>query len=248
MLSAIGEHARALAWDHPGYGAAGRPAGFDYTVDGYAQQLDDTMQALDVERAHLVLHDFGGPWGLRWATRYPDRLASVVLVNTGVMIGYRWHTLARIWRAPVIGELFMATTPGWALRRVVNHNEPRPLPREFFDRVLATMDRGHKRAVRRLYRSVDDPAALGAELAAALCALDKPALVIWGRGDAYLPEELAERQRTAFPSARIEMLDGGGHWPMVADPDRVAALIADFVRTPATPARGGPPRSHDARP
>ena len=59
--------------------------------------------------------------------------------------------------------------------------------------------------------------------------LDRPALVLWGSDDAYLPWQLAERQREAFPSARVEALDGLGHWPFHEDPARVAELVLPFL-------------------
>jgi pimeloyl-ACP methyl ester carboxylesterase len=61
-------------------------------------------------------------------------------------------------------------------------------------------------------------------------ALDRAALVIWGTEDAYLPTEQAERQRQAFPSARVELLEGHGHWVMIEDPERVASLAVPFLR------------------
>jgi pimeloyl-ACP methyl ester carboxylesterase len=106
LLERTGTFARAVATDMPGFGRADKPSGFDYTVQGYARFLAGALDSLGIRRAHLVLHDFGGPWGLTWAAANPDSLASVVLVNTGVLTGYRWHYLARIWRAPVLGELF----------------------------------------------------------------------------------------------------------------------------------------------
>ena len=64
----------------------------------------------------------------------------------------------------------------------------------------------------------------------ALRQLDRPALVLWGSDDVYLPWRLAERQLTAFPSARIELLEGLGHWPFHEDPARVAELVLPFLR------------------
>ena len=69
----------------------------------------------------------------------------------------------------------------------------------------------------KLYRAT--PAATLADPAAALRPLDRPALVIWGTKDAYLPSKQAERQRQAFPSAHVELLDGHGHWVMLQDPN-----------------------------
>jgi pimeloyl-ACP methyl ester carboxylesterase len=96
LLERAGQLARAVAWDHPGFGQADKPAGFDYTVDGYAAHLGRCLDALGIAKTHLVGHDFGGPWMLRWAAGHPDRFASATLINTGVLPGFRWHYLARI--------------------------------------------------------------------------------------------------------------------------------------------------------
>ncbi|MDQ4032492.1 MAG: alpha/beta fold hydrolase [Actinomycetota bacterium] len=81
----------AIAPDLPGYGSADKSDRFNYTVDGYARHLGGIIDQLGIYRAHLVLHDFGGPWGLTWAAQHPDRFASVTLINSGVLRGYRWH-------------------------------------------------------------------------------------------------------------------------------------------------------------
>ena len=54
-----------------------------------------------MKRAHLVVHDFGGPFAIEWASRHPAALASLVLINTpGLPTRYPWYLLARIWRTP----------------------------------------------------------------------------------------------------------------------------------------------------
>ena len=109
LLATAGAHGhRAIAWDAPGFGGA--EGGFPQTVGDHAAFIGAALDALGVERAHLVLHDFGGPWGLRWAVGDPERFASAVLLNTGALPGYRWHALARVWRARGLGEAFNATT------------------------------------------------------------------------------------------------------------------------------------------
>jgi alpha/beta hydrolase fold len=82
LLAALGARRRAVAWDAPGFGAASAPHGFTHTVDAHAAFVGRALDALGIERAHLVLHDFGGPWGLRWAAEQPDRFASAVLLGT----------------------------------------------------------------------------------------------------------------------------------------------------------------------
>ena len=116
LLARAGELGRAIAPDMPGFGRADKPKDFSYSVDGYARHLAALLDQLGITRAHIVAHDFGGPWSLTWAARHPDALASATLINTGALIGYRWHRYARIWRTPGLGELFQATTSRPAFR------------------------------------------------------------------------------------------------------------------------------------
>jgi pimeloyl-ACP methyl ester carboxylesterase len=228
LLARAGELGRAVAPDMPGYGRADAPKDFTYSVDGYAAWLAALLDQLGITRAHIVAHDFGGPWALTWAARNPDALASATLINTGVLIGYRWHRYARIWRTPVLGEVFQATTGRPAFRLLLGRENPR-LTRDQIDRIYdASRPWATKRAVLKLYRAT--PEATLAVPAAALRPLDRPALVIWGTKDAYLPSDQAERQRQSFPSAQVELLDGHGHWVMAEDPERIASLVIPFLR------------------
>jgi pimeloyl-ACP methyl ester carboxylesterase len=244
LVERTGTLARAVAWDHPGFGQADKPTGFDYTVQGYATHLGRCLDALGITRAHLVLHDFGGPWGMAWAATHPDAFASATLLNIGILPGYRWHYLARIWRTPVLGELFNATTTRTGFRLLLRHGNPRGLPRAFVDRMYADLDRGTKRAILALYRATDDPAGASVQLGAALGPLDRPTLVIWGRHDPYLPVALAGRQREAFPSARVEVLDSSGHWPFIDDPETTERLVLEFL---GEVVGGRPPREDGPR-
>jgi len=241
LLTRVAPFARAVALDMPGFGRAERPRDFSYTVEGYAGFLGSALDELGVERAHLVLHDFGGPWGLEWAIGNPDRFASAVLINTGALVDYRWHYLAKIWRTPVAGEAFQATTTRSGLRMALRHGNPRGLPRPFVDRMYDHIDAGTTRAVLSLYRATDDPAAIGRRHAEALAPLNRPALVVWGAHDPYIPVAMAERQRQAFPSAEIVILDNSGHWPFADDPDRVGREVEPFLRVVVAGAPTGAP-------
>jgi pimeloyl-ACP methyl ester carboxylesterase len=221
---------RALAVDLPDFGETEAPPNFDHSVPGYAAFLEEALKALGVERAHLVIHDFGGPIGLAWAAAHLDALASVTLIDIGILPGYRWHRMARAWRTPVLGELIQATATRPAFRWLINREEPRGLPREFLDRMYDHYDRRTRRAVLKLYRATDDPGSAGAELIPLIAPRDIPALVIWGEHDAYLPASYAARQREAFPSAEVHVLPASGHWPFVDAPETVERLLVEFLR------------------
>lgn len=228
LVERAGEHGRAIALDMPGFGAADRPEGFAYTVQGYADHLAGALDGLGVERAHLVLHDFGGPWGLRWAADHPGRFASVTLVNTGVLLDYHWHLFARIWRTPRLGELFFRITTRPVLGLSLRRGQPRRLEPRHVDAMYAAMkDPGTERAVLRLYRAT--PADAMGSLRDELRPLDRDALVVWGVHDPYIRVAQAGRQRESFPRARIVRLEGSGHWPMLDDPEGLAGAVVPFL-------------------
>jgi pimeloyl-ACP methyl ester carboxylesterase len=230
LVGAVGATGvRALAFDLPDFGETVGPTGFEHTVPGYAACVEAALEALGVERVHLVLHDFGGPIGLAWMTAHVDRVASLTLIDIGILPGYKWHPMARLWRMPVLGELFMGTATRGAFRFLVNRAEPRGLPRPFIERMYDQYDRRTKRAVLGLYRATDDPGAPDPELLAALRGRELPALVIWGAGDAYLPSSYAERQREFFPEAEVNVLPHSGHWPFADAPEEVDRLLLAFL-------------------
>jgi pimeloyl-ACP methyl ester carboxylesterase len=221
---------RALAFDLPDFGETVAPPGFEHTAPGYATFVTEALAELGVERVHFVLHDFGGPIGLIAAAMGPDALASVTLIDTGILPGYRWHRLARIWRTPVIGELFQAAATRRAFRSLINRGEPRGLPREFVDGMYDHYDRRTRKAVLALYRDTDDPGAAAAEFSELMAPRDVPALVIWGEQDAYLPSSYATTQRQAFPSADVHVLATSGHWPYADAPETVERILVEFLQ------------------
>jgi pimeloyl-ACP methyl ester carboxylesterase len=224
LLERVGAFCRCVAPDMPGFGDSEKPESFNYSMD-----LGALFAKLGVRKAHLVLHDFGGPWGLAWALANSRALASLTLINTGVLPNYSWHYLARIWRAPFLGEMFMAGArrPGFHL--LLKHGNPRGLPRPFVDAMFDHFDSGTKRAVLRLYRATDNPGEMAENFRDAFRSWTCPTLVIWGAADPYIPARYAERQRDFFPNAQIHLLRESGHWPYADDPERVAGIAVPFL-------------------
>jgi pimeloyl-ACP methyl ester carboxylesterase len=72
---------RGAAFDLPGLGFADRPARFDYSWSGLGPFAAATVDALGLERFHLVVHDIGGPGRVRARGGAPQRIASLTLLN-----------------------------------------------------------------------------------------------------------------------------------------------------------------------
>ena len=216
LAPALSELGRCVAIDLPGFGRADKPVDFPYSIEGYQTWLDPAIRELGIERAHLVLHDFGGPIGLLWAAMHPPQFASATLLATGVLPGYRWHLLGRLWRIPRLGELIQRSTSRPLFKLWMRRGNRRGLDSAWLDQLIDEDDAATRRATLALYRATDEPGS--ALLAQALAPQAKPALVIWGQNDPYVGPEYAAAQRRVFPNARIEVWPNTGHWPHIQHP------------------------------
>jgi pimeloyl-ACP methyl ester carboxylesterase len=227
LLPQAGAFARAVAFDLPGFGNADKPRGWHgYLSVGWATFIAGTLNRLRVRRAHLVANDLGGEAALTWALAHPENFASAVLISTGVLIDYRWHMVARLHRVPLLGHLSVLIGR-LGLRPVLRLYEP-DLPKDVVDRWQRGYDRGTRRAMLRFYSAT--PTSAAGPTTAELASLDRPALVIWGADNRFVPVEQAERQRRSFPSAEIAVLAGSRHYPHLDSPQRVNELVLPFLR------------------
>lgn len=235
LMPAISELGRVVAFDLPGFGAADKPACLDYSAGTYATFIGAAIERLGIERAHLVMHDLGGT-GLLWAAAHPDAVGSVTLIDTGILLDFEWHWSARMYRAPLLGELVLHATTRRGFRAALRYYnpQPRPLPEAALGRMWRDYEPATRRAALRFYRAT--PPKAMALLQAPLRDLDPPALVIWGAHDPAVPVEQAERQRETFPSAEVVVLEESGHWPMLDDPAGVIGALLPFLgaQLPAT--------------
>ena len=229
LLPRLARFGRAVAPDHYGFGRSDKPADADYSVPGYVRYLKGFTAALGLDRLHLIVHDFGGPFGLGFAITHPGRVRSLVVMNTIFYPDYEWHPLAKIWRTPEEGERWMA---GWTRERFVNgrlktlvHPENlTPADLEAYWEPIS--DPAMRAAVLKLYRNTtpsEHP-----EWEEGLRRLKVPALIIWGRQDPYIPLETAERFHRDLKGSSLFVLDDASHLVQEDQPEKVAQLIESF--------------------
>ena len=232
LMARVAEVAMVVAPDLPGFGNADpRPDG-DYTIYGYARFLDGVISRLGIERVHLVAHDFGGPFAAAWAADHPQKVASVTFINTGVLLGYRWHRMARVWQTPVLGELSMRfLTERMAVKMLARENPGLSLA--WVQTIVRhLMPDKTRKAVLRLYRSTR-PGDMD-QLAARLRQHDHDAQVLFGDADAYIPVEQARRQVEVFPRVEVRVLPGLGHWCWLENTEVVAGHLLAFLKEKLT--------------
>lgn len=82
VIRALGEEHRCLAPDYPGFGFSEHPPGYSYLPGEHAEWIMAWLDALELERFVLVVQDWGGPIGMSVATRRPEQIAGLVILNT----------------------------------------------------------------------------------------------------------------------------------------------------------------------
>jgi pimeloyl-ACP methyl ester carboxylesterase len=221
------ERTGGLAPDLPGFGRSGKPAHFDYTIEGFSNVLEAFLAQREVDHYSLVAHDWGAA-ALALAQRSPERVERLVLMNAVPLLpGYAWHRLARIWRTPLAGEMFMGLRSRWAFKRLTREGVVEPPSEAFLDSVWNHFDHGTQRAILKLYRSA--PSSVLERAGDRLGAIRCPALVLWGEDDPYLPSSFATGYADALGGdTRVEVLQGVRHWPWIDDP-RVIDTVTDFL-------------------
>jgi haloalkane dehalogenase len=184
---------RAIAFDLPGLGLADRPRDFDYSLEGLTRFTGAVIDALGIERCHLVVHDIGGPIGCLWAIRRPERVASLTLLNTTLNLSsYRDPWTLQILKRRGIGRMAF----GLMARRIFveqvlrNGIQDRSALRQeeadvYYD-LLRRGDGGG--AFLRINRSWCDGRA-EAPLRRGLAERPYPAQLVWGENDPVLRVE-----------------------------------------------------------
>lgn len=229
MWRTLLERTGGFAPDLPGFGQSDKPAGFDYSIEGYGRWLRTFADQRELNRFSLVVHDWGVV-GLALAQAAPERIERLVLISAVPFLpNYRWHLIARQWRRPVLGEMAMGFTFKSALRVALNRSNRDPMPTAFVDEVWEHFDHGTQRAILKLYRSA--PAEKLAQAGGKLGEIGCPALLVHGGSDPYIPVEFMQRYADALGGdATLRVLDEAGHWPWLDEPALVDE-IAGFIST-----------------
>jgi pimeloyl-ACP methyl ester carboxylesterase len=215
---------RCIAPDLPGFGGSHAPNDFDCSLENQAAYVAGVLDALGLDKVHLVVHDIGGTYGLAFAATHPARLRSLTIFNTSFFPDFRWHFWGRVWRTPVLGELVMLTATRWLFVKGMRASQPL-LPVEYANHAWNEFDREARRMVLRWYRYMTYAKRLpGWDTRLLSATKSTPKQVIWGTKDPFIPVATADRYE-----APVHRLDDCGHWVMAERPDEAARLIEALV-------------------
>ena len=232
LIPRLAEVGRAIAPDYLGFGRSDKPTQVeDYSYDFHYGSIERLAEELDLREATVVVQDWGGPIGLRLAVEHPDRVARLVILNTGVGAGrapseewLRFRAFVRRVGADLVpGQLIrISCVNGLAEEVVEAYNAPFPVPESkagvlAFPELVPT-EPDHPSAAKML------------EVRAGLERWEKPALVLFSDCDPIFPVAAAERMAARIPGAGpAEIVRGAGHFLQEERSEEIAERIARFL-------------------
>ncbi|UFS96071.1 alpha/beta fold hydrolase [Nocardia huaxiensis] len=229
LMDTLGSRYRLVAPDYPGFGHTEAPADFVYSFDRLADVVEGFLAALEVDRFVLYTFDFGGPIGLRLATRNPAAIAGLIVQNANVydegLSDMARATIAA--PADALGDLFTLPVTrgqyeGGTTRPELIAPDGWTLDQHFLDLP------GRKDAQLALALDYHTNLAHYAEWQSWLREHQPPTLILWGRNDAFFPEAGAHAYLRDLPAAQVHLFETG-HFALEENLPEIAPLIDVFV-------------------
>jgi haloalkane dehalogenase len=225
---------RCVAPDLPGFGRSDKPMDIDwYTYDRHTEALNRLFEDLDLRGVTLVVHDWGGPIGLRVAVEQAERIDRLVILDTGLFTGHQ------------------AMSDAWlAFRDFVERTEDLPVgflvrggcQKDPGDEVIAAYEapfpNSDAKAGARAFplilpTSPTAPgAAAGQRVLEALREDQRPKLMLWAEQDPVLPLETGRRFAAALGTELAEVIPDAGHFLQEDAGPEIGRLIADWLTSP----------------
>lgn len=224
---------RVIVPDLRGVGASDRSPNADFTWAGYADDLDAILDAENVGDCALVGHDMGGVVMFEWALRHPARTERIAALSTNFnRYDFRSSYYLLVLQLPGVAELFfklaMGTKRGMAQSLSGNTVREGAFSDEDVDAYLEACGSPESRlSILAGYRALRRNLRRRRPVAERV-RLDCPALVMWGTKEWALGDEGWRRITADLPQARVEILEAG-HFLMDEQPERVAAVLVDFL-------------------
>jgi len=227
----VGSGRRAVAPDLVGFGRSDKPVDHDwYSYDRHYSYVSSVLDGLGLSDAVVVVQDWGGPIGLRWAVDHSDRVAGLVILNTGLFTG-------RVSKGFLAWQEFARENPDLPVGMVINGATSSDLPDEVvaaYDAPFPSVEAKAGAATFPLLVPTSEDGAGAAEMRRVYDRLgewSKPALVAFSDSDPVFPYPRAgERFTSQIPSAGEQVrIEGAAHFLQEDAGEEIARVMLDWL-------------------
>ena len=232
---------RVIAPDHIGCGLSDKPSldKYDYTLRQRVDDIAQLLSQLEIEgRITLVMHDWGGMIGMAYATRFPERIGKLILLNTAAFhLPESKNLPASLWlcRNTPLGDFIIRRTG--LFPRVLAHwcvcKPMDPRVREGYLSPYKTA--GNRTGIWRFVKDIpllpEDPGyALVSEIQAKLPGFrNTPTLILWGERDFVFDHHFLDEWERLLPNAEVHRFPNAGHYVLEDAGVEILDLIRSFL-------------------
>ncbi len=222
---------RCIVPDHAGFGRSDKPTDLGwYSYDRHTELTASLLDDLDLRDATVVVHDWGGPIGLRLAVEHPERISRMVIMDTGLFTGEQpmskaWHTFRD----------FVERTEDLPIGMLVKGACARGLDDEVTAAYEAPFPTPESKAGARAFplmlpTAPEMPgAAAGKRVLEALRADERPKLHLWADSDPIIPFHVGERFAAAINGEPPEKIENASHFLQEDAGEQIGRRIADWL-------------------
>jgi haloalkane dehalogenase len=222
---------RCIAPDHAGFGRSDKPTDLGwYSYDRHSGLFGALVEDLDLRDATVVVHDWGGPIGLRAAVEHPERIARMVILDTGLFTGEQ--RMSDAWKA---FRDFVERTEDLPVSFLVKGGCAREMPDEVVAAYDAPYPSPQSKAGARAFplmlpTTPEMPgAAAGKRVRDALRADQRPKLCLWADRDPVIPFEVGERFAAAVNASAPEKVENASHFLQEDAGEEIGGRIAEWL-------------------
>jgi haloalkane dehalogenase len=225
---------RCIAPDYAGFGRSDKPTDLAwYSYDRHVELTATLLTDLDLRDATAVVHDWGGPIGLRLATEHPDRISRMVIMDTGLFTGEQ--RMSEAWKA---FRDFVERTEDLPVGFLVKGGAARGMSDAVQAAYEAPFSSPESKAGARAFplmlpTSAAMPgAAAGKRTLEALRADERPKLCLWADSDPILPFEVGERFAAAISAEPPEKIADASHFLQEDAGEEIGRKIVAWLARP----------------
>jgi pimeloyl-ACP methyl ester carboxylesterase len=225
---------RVLAPDLLGHGESDKPTG-DYSLGAHASFLRDLLCSLEIGRASIVGHSFGGGIALQLSYQHPEVCERMVLVSSGGL-GSEVNAALRLLAVPGAELVIPLIAPSFVRRRgdallawMRDRGIRSPRIHEVWQAYSSLADPDTRRAFVRELRSVVEYRGQFVSASDRLHLAAHPTLIVWGDRDTMIPVSHARAAHAAIRGSHLEIFEGAGHFPHAEYPERFAEVVTAFI-------------------
>ncbi len=234
VIKRLRENYRCIALDHIGFGLSDKPEQYDYSTINHSATFEKFVLAQNLQNITLVVHDFGGPIGLDFALKHPERVKRLVVLNSWMWSSENdpdYIKFSKILKSPLLPFLY----------RYLNFSARFVMPQSFGDH------KPGRATVTQYTKPFANPSQRNGTLAFAHSLLNdqpwfeqlwaqrnkiagKPTLFIWGMKDPVIKPHYLEKFLSNFIDSSVRKLPASGHFPQEEEPEVVAEEIMTFLK------------------